>query len=58
MTGPRTCERCRWWRARIVEFGRMATVCHCTKALEHYMMQTGAAATCDQWASKRSTGPP
>ncbi|HPD32163.1 MAG TPA: hypothetical protein PLL20_19390 [Phycisphaerae bacterium] len=44
-----TCERCRWWKAILVGFGRVAPVCHCHDAVAHYMIQTGAATTCEQW---------
>jgi len=45
----RTCERCRWWKAILVGFGRVAPVCHCHDAVAHYMIQTGPATTCEQW---------
>lgn len=47
--GPRTCEHCRWWRAMIVGYGKVRSVCWCATSYAHYMMETGAAATCDRW---------
>lgn len=44
-----TCEHCKWWRAMIVGFGKVKPVCWCEQSVEHYMMETGAAATCERW---------
>ena len=49
---PPTCEWCRFWRATLVGFGKVAMVCCQTQSLQHYMMQTGAGSGCGYWSEK------
>lgn len=55
MPKVRTCEHCRHWRVMIVGYGKVACVCWCTDAIDHYMIQTGAATSCDQWQPSRDS---
>ena len=50
-----TCEHCKWWWAMIAGYGKVKSVCWCSESMEHYMMETGAAATCERWQESRTS---
>lgn len=47
-----TCERCRFWRPRVGDAGRVEVVC-ANEASGRWLIQTGAAETCGEFEPRK-----